>query len=257
MKIKNEILQKAVEIIPAKDFYHDMATFIRHPEIYDGEHEYTPLQNALANLFKSLMSLLLLITLIKGLMLDNSLIADFNSVINPLALQVILFIHAMTATIAFGSTISILTFLSEGKIYKVYFLQVIQTWSIISLLALILSWMALNRLLENGTTNIAINSFDLWFGGFIGLLIFYLLGRLIVKPVFNHLRQKYNTFISTIIVFVGMAIALLSIAYIPTGLSDYLVSKKALCNIVYQKNIQPEFDNARNKNIFLTQCLKE
>ncbi|MFE4111507.1 hypothetical protein [Kosakonia sp. YIM B13611] len=139
MKIKNEILQKAVEIIPAKDFYHDMTTFIRHPEIYDGEHEYIPLQNALANLFKSLMSLLLLITLIKGLMLDNSLIADFNSVINLLALQVILFIHAMTAAIAFGSTISIFTFLSEGKIYKVYFLQVIQTWSIISLLALILS----------------------------------------------------------------------------------------------------------------------
>lgn len=52
MKIKNDVIQKTLDVIPTKDFFRDMVTFIKHPEIYDGENEYVPLKNAGANFFQ-------------------------------------------------------------------------------------------------------------------------------------------------------------------------------------------------------------
>ncbi|WPG21505.1 hypothetical protein SD435_03180 [Kosakonia cowanii] len=255
MKIKNDVIQKTLDVIPTKDFFRDMVTFIKHPEIYDGENEYVPLKNAGANFFKSLIVITAIITLIKWLMLDSSAVADFNSIVNPLALQAILTVHALTAAAIFWATLSAVTYFTKRETHYVYFLQVIQTWAVMNVLALALSWMAFNRLIENGTTNIAINNFDLSLGGILGASYFYLLYRLIFKPVFIHLRPKFSAFNSLLIVITGLMIALLSIIYIPTGLSGYLVNRKSLCIIIYEKNINPKKDNPINKAMFLSRCI--
>ena len=50
-----QFLTNALKIIPGYDFLSEMYIFIKHPEIYDGTHEYAPLVNSGANLFKSIL----------------------------------------------------------------------------------------------------------------------------------------------------------------------------------------------------------
>lgn len=47
--LKN-FLTNALRVIPGYDFLSEMFIFIKHPEIYDGTHEYAPLEKSGANL---------------------------------------------------------------------------------------------------------------------------------------------------------------------------------------------------------------
>ncbi len=52
--LKN-FLTNALRVIPGYDFLSEMFIFIKHPEIYDGTHEYAPLEKSGANLLKSML----------------------------------------------------------------------------------------------------------------------------------------------------------------------------------------------------------
>lgn len=252
----NEVIKHALNVIPGVKFYNDMITFIRHPEIYDGIEEYTPLKNALGNLLKSTLAISVVITLIKWSMLNNSLIANLELVINPLVLYISLFSRAIVISFIFWSSVSILSFATNRKISILYFLQTLQVWSVLNPLGIILFWVALNRVIENGNSEEAVNSLDFLFGIGVSTCSFILIYKLLLRPVYIHLKYVLRIKNPLITTLTGISIAFISNIYLPNLFSKAMINEKSMCSLLYQKQKEKLLNHSVTEAKFMFDCLR-
>lgn len=99
----------ALKIIPGYDFLSEMYIFIKHPEIYDGTHEYAPLVNSGANLLKSILIVGSLMAAFSFLSIKLAPITSFKLIFNQLYWYILLLIQPIKFGVFFWLCMSTAT----------------------------------------------------------------------------------------------------------------------------------------------------
>lgn len=257
MKIIKNVFKRAFLSIPGGTFFYKMVKFIRHPAIDNGSGENIHLQNAVESLVKSTITIGIVIYCIKWSTQNTSLISDIELIINPLALYAMLFVRAMITAAAFGGSLALLVFLIKRKIIYTYFLQVIEAWSTLNILGLVLFWIGLNRVIETGSIYQPTSLFDQLIGAFLSIIIFILIIWLIIIPTYVHLKEHMQFKTPAIAILLSIGCVLTANSYIPTGLSNHLINKKGVCNILVKKYESKSLTHGISKEEYLLNCLQK
>ena len=218
--MNKDIIKNAINSVPGNEFYREMLTFLLRPAIYDGMHEYAPLKNPLGNLVKSIIAAGVIVTFIKYLMQGYSIVADIELVINPFVLYLSLFVRAIITAVFFGLGICFITWLTDRKRTFLYTLQVIQAWSLMNLMIIALFWIALHRIFVTGTSLIATSNNDLIAGLILSTIVFILIFKTVLSPVYFHLKRVLHVRYPLMALISGLLFVALSNLYFFTGLSS-------------------------------------
>ncbi|MCL9672727.1 hypothetical protein [Citrobacter sp. MNAZ 1397] len=245
-------LTNILKILPGYGFLLDMYTFIKHPAMYDGTHEYSPLINSGANLLKSTLIIGTLITAFGFLSIKTTPIANFKLIFNQLYWYLILLIQPIKFGFFFWLCLSIVSRLKKNSWHIVYFLQVLQSYAVLNVIAFLLYCIAINRIILNGNFNIPLNNIDLFIGVALSVLAFILIYRLLIAPSFCYLSLYYKRPISAIIILLSIVAA-----YFLSTLINFvdwwnLVNKNEFCDFIYQ--LKAEHLQINEKS-FLNQCI--
>ncbi|WP_194868850.1 hypothetical protein [Pseudoalteromonas sp. PPB1] len=241
---------KSLEALPGYEFICSMYHFVRRPEIMDGEWEAAPLNKAGYNLVQSLV-LVTTFTVTLDWILKKIDIFDFPKIINPVFLTLSMGAQALLFGVMYWFFASTFTCAKKKGIHKLYFHQVMQTYSVLNFFAVCLLWLAMNRIVTTGNIENPVSKGDLWIGGGLGVVTLLLLWRLLVVPTSKYLGRYYSMKLSWFLTFVIFCAALFSNKYIYIDFSDYLLDKKGYCEYLYNKEKVP----VGQKGCFIGKCI--
>ncbi|EOY9170744.1 hypothetical protein [Raoultella ornithinolytica] len=250
-----QFLTNALKIIPGYDFLSEMYIFIKHPEIYDGTHEYAPLVNSGANLFKSILIVGSLITAFSFLSIKAAPIASFKLIFNQLYWYILLLIQPIKFGIFFWLCMSTVTRFKRKVWHSVYFFQVIQTYAVINIIAFFLFCIAINRIFLTGYFNKPFGNIDLIIGFILAALAFILTYRLLIAPSFHYLSIYYKRPVSAVILLLSLSISYYLSSQIRLVDGKEIINKKEFCELSYHLKTNPLHINEINKNLFLNACI--
>lgn len=252
--LKN-FLTNALRVIPGYDFLSEMFIFIKHPEIYDGTHEYAPLEKSGANLLKSMLFVGSLIAAFSFLSIKSSPITSFKLIFNQIYWYILLMIQPIKFGGFFWLCMSTATRVRKNELHSVYFFQVIQTYAVINIIIFFLFCIAINRILLTGDFNQPFGNIDLMIGSILALLALILIYRLFIVPSFSYLSIYYNKVTSLIVLLLSIIISYYSSSYIRIIDEKEIINPKEYCELSYILKFSPSHINEINKSLYLNKCI--
>lgn len=248
-------LINALSIMPGYDFLSEMYIFIKHPQIYDGTHEYAPLVNSGANLFKSILIVGSLIAAFSFLSIKVAPIAGFKLIFNQLYWYILLLIQPIKFGVFFWLCMSTVTRFKRKVWHSVYFFQVIQTYAVINIIIFFLFCIAINRIFLTGDFNKPSGNIDLTIGFILAVLALIFTYRLLIAPSFHYLSIYYKRPVSAVILLLSIIISYYLSSQIRLVDGKEIINKKELCELSYTLKANSSYINEINKNLFLNACI--
>lgn len=248
-------LINALSIMPGYDFLSEMYIFIKHPEIYDGTHEYAPLVNSGANLFKSILMVGSLITAFSFLSIKVAPIASFKLIFNQLYWYILLLIQPIKFGVFFWLCMSTVTRFKRKVWHSVYFLQVLQAYSVINIMVFFVFCIAVNRILLTGDFNKPSGNIDFTISLILGVIFLIFIYRLLISPSFNYLSRYYKRSVSAIIIIISISISSYLSSQIKLIDGKEIVNDKEFRELIYDLKINSLNINETSKKLYLNKCI--
>ncbi|PCH93967.1 MAG: hypothetical protein COB83_12785 [Gammaproteobacteria bacterium] len=173
--------------------------------------------------------------------LPTAFIFDGVAGINPLILTIMLILNGLITSSVFYCISSIPVLIkSRRPAENKMFFQCIRTFSILNLITPILAIIAINRLASTYNLLIAPSDFDMWFGGVIALLAFFVVYRLLIKTSAKYFEKIFNK--KTSIVIAILTVSLSSYANLGYSLSfyKYLIDTGTFCEALVEQQFEKQ-----------------
>ena len=240
---------------PGRMFFIRMFYFIKRPEMLDGEWELSPLKHAGENIFSSLVLVVGTSTIVNHL-LANSGVMSFPSVINPAYLTLNMTIDAVIFAVIFWLVLAALSNFKSKGTYFIYFLQVLQTYSVVNFLIVGMFWVYMQMTVTQQFLHLEPSFLTLVLAGSMAVLAFGASIWLLVFPVVKYVSTYYSRFLSWC--FVGAALtATLTLnqhVKIPIG-SDLIINKLNFCEYLFKVKSEQEPQLESMKSCIIGQCV--
>lgn len=249
-------LEKLLDTIQLKDFGVRMKKFIRNPEMLDGEWEETPLNLAGWNLVRSIILVYTFITILNGL-LSAFGVLELPQFINVFILSLSLAVQAIIFGFFFWVIALFLTLPKKRGWHKAYFLQVLQTYSIINFFTVCLFWGLFNRKMIMGSIYVEISSSETIFLLSIAALSFVFSVWLLAIPTVNYFRRYYSFFTSvTFVVLIFLSVFYLNGIVNLSGYKALMIKDKEYCSYLVEKRINNGEISENSYYCYMGACIK-
>ncbi|MFE8115682.1 hypothetical protein [Brenneria goodwinii] len=252
---KETFLSNTIKAVPGYEFFRDMCYFIRNPDILDGEWESTPLKTAGKNLVKSLFLVGTVVAILNMLFKEFDII-DFPRVINPVYLTLTLAVRAVFFGVVYWMFAMMVTCFRTKGIHSLYFMQVIQTYSVINFLIVFLFWFCMNRVIVTGDLKLPVSEGELWLGGGLGLAIILMCWRLLINPTARYLARYYSFRMSWVLTLLVVFTTIFVNSYVHLGFNNYLVNDYEFCEYIYKSKYELIGFDESQKSCFIGNCLE-
>lgn len=250
-----QFLTNALRTIPGYAFFSEMYIFIKHPEIYDGTYEYTPLVNAGANLLKSILIVSSLIATFSLVSFKSTPITSFKLIFNQFYWYIILLLQPIKFGIFFWMCMSAATLIKKRLWHSVYFLQVLQAYSVINIMVFFVFCVAVNRILLTGDSNKPSGNIDFIIGFILVAFFLMLIYRLLISPSFHYLSRYYKRSASAIILIISISTSSYLSSQIKLIDGKDIVNIKEFCELYYDLKKNHLNVNETSKKLYLNECI--
>lgn len=244
-----------LKAVPGRRFFTRMLYFIKRPEMLDGEWELSPLKHAGENILSSLVLVVGASTIVNHL-LTNSSVMPFPSIINPAYLTLNMTIDAVIfAAIFWGLLACISNFKSRG-IYLLYFLQVLQAYSVVNFLIIGMFWVYIQLIIDQDFLQLEPSYVTLILAGSMAILAFIASIWLLVIPVVKYVSTYYSKAFSWCFVGIALATTLTLNQYIkfPVG-ADFVINKLNLCEYLFKVKSEQDPNLESMKSCIIGRCV--
>ncbi|MDE1309327.1 hypothetical protein G6Z90_07920 [Vibrio aestuarianus subsp. cardii] len=244
-----------LKAFPGKDFFPRMYYFIKRPEMLDGEWELSPLKNAGENIVTSLILVVALTSFVNQL-LSNSGVISFPLVVNPVYLAINMTIGALIFSSLFWFVLMCLTSVKRKGAYPLYFLQVLQTYSVVNFFVVSLFWIGIQLMITKDFLGLEPSILILTLAGITALTAFYMSYRLLIVPVVNYLSTYYRRWISWFFVIIALSFTLTlnQIISFPVG-ADSIINKLSLCEYLFKVKSEQDPSLESVKSCLIGKCV--
>ncbi|MDV6318706.1 hypothetical protein [Chromohalobacter sp. HP20-39] len=248
-------IRLAFEAIPFHDFAEKICHFVRRPEISGESLEDSSLRYSGQNFIASLFLVTAVVAFVQYL-LPQLFEIDLGQLINPLYLTMLLAIQAIVFSLILGVISSISLLPKKPTFHHLIFHQTIQAYAVLNLVVVVLFWMGMNRVLTTGDPQEASSQLGLWIGGGLGLFAFWLIWRLLVKPLWRYMANHYTTKIAVGVTAIVLASSSWTNSYVFFGFGDLVINKAAVCKQLYEsKLLRGELDPSVDEQFFVGHCM--
>jgi hypothetical protein len=252
---KKSALRLAFEALPFYDFLENAWLVVRKPEITDENLDKSSLRYAGHNFIASLFLVTTVAAFIQYL-LPQLFEIGLGQLINPVYLSLVLAVHAVVFAFILSIVSSVALLPQKPAFHHLIAHQVIQVYSILNLLVVVMFWVGINRILKTGNMQSASSSLDLWLGGGIGVLALYLGWRLLVRPLWNYTARYYTKGIALGITAIVLVTSLSASSYAAFGFGDLVINKSAFCKQLYEgKKKRGELESSVDEQCFIGHCI--
>ncbi len=252
--IKKSALRLAFEALPFHDFIEKAWLFIGNPEIRGENLGESSLRYAGHNFIASLFLVTLVATFVQYL-LPQLFDIDLGQLINPVYLSLVLAFQTIIFAfiLAFVSSISLL--LKKPAFHHLIVHQVIQAYSVLNVLIVVMFWIGMNRILKTGDIQSASSGLDLWLGGGVGILALYLSWRLLINPLWNYTAKYYERNIGLGVTAVVLVTSFWANSFVVFNFGDFVVNKSAVCKELYEIKKQRGEGLSIDEQCFMGHCM--
>lgn len=254
--MKKSYFRLMFEGVPFHSFFEDLWLFIRNPEIVGERSKDSSLHYSGKNLVTSLVLVATIIVFFKYLF--PGLFSVEVALINPFYLAVLLLVQ----TVVFAFILSIITsiFLIAHKrtFHYLIALQAIQAYAVLNLFLVVMLWLVINRVLKTGNVQEPSSSLDLWLGGFLAVVVFWFVWRLLINPLWGYAARYYSKKIA-----LGITVAVISVSgwlssYAILDFGEWVINKPALCKQIFEtKKQQGKLDPSVDEWCFIGHCMAQ
>ncbi|MEJ3630487.1 MULTISPECIES: hypothetical protein [Vibrio] len=253
--VARDFFSGILRAFPGKEFFPRMYYFIKRPEMLDGEWELSPLKNAGENIVTSLILVVALTSFVNQL-LSNSGVISFPSVVNPAYLTINMTIGALIFASLFWFVLMCVTSVKKKGGYPLYFLQVLQTYSVVNFFVVSLFWIGIQLMITKDFLGVEPSFMILTLAGITALTAFYMLYRLLIVPVVNYLATYYQRWISWLFVIIALTFTftLNQIISFPIG-SDSIINKLSLCEYLFKVKSEQDPSLESIKSCIIGKCV--
>jgi len=253
MQERSTFISNILAALPGYNFIKEMYYFFKNPEMLDGEWESAPLNKSGANLVASLLLVGTLTGVLSWLLKDNTSI-DFNKVINPVYLTLILSLRAIIFGAIFWILSFLLTYLKKKSLHTVYFMQVIQTYSLLNFFIVLGLWFSINKEIKTSVNEQSMGFLDSLITLCFAFTIFYLSYRLLFKPSYRYLSKYYPKPLALFFMVCIIFSSIILNKYINLGIGNKILNKNETCQEV-QKYKKQGLMNKSTENQYINRCL--
>ncbi|MFY9996671.1 MAG: hypothetical protein WAK61_16980 [Leclercia sp.] len=226
-KITIKSLQLLLKEASKYNFLIDIWTFIKRPEIYNGDDEYVPLKTCFANLFKSIAMASLLVALISKLLTNKIPMANLFTVFDSTSYYIMILWQCAITGLMITILFSMITFQKEKKVLVVFLFQVIQAYAVLNIILIPFLYLGINYVI--------LDSFGLGYTSLnIALLIYsftmiFMVFRLIINPVRQCLQKYYSRRVAFLISFSIYGLSLFTTSLFPSNSENHGISITGFC----------------------------
>jgi hypothetical protein len=256
MEKSKSFLIHAVEGCPGYEFIQQMCKFIKRPEMIDGEWESSPLKLSGRNLIHSLVLVGSLITILSGLLKGLDII-DFPRIINPIYLTLNLAIQSIIFAGILLFVVTIVSVFKKVGSRKLYFMQVLQTYSVINFFVVCLFWIAMQWLTVSSIQEKELSLIELAVGGCLAVVSMGLAWWLLVMPIAKYLSLYYSKRFAWALTLVIIVLTSQINQLVHFGFNDYLINKTEFCEYFYKVKSKSLDTNGDKKACIIGNCIEK
>lgn len=227
-----KFLRHIATTIPMYEFISDLITFIRRPEIYDGQHEYVPLYKSGGNYIKSLILVGVITGLISFIAKGSVPVDNTSLILKPFAFLIILSYQAISFGMIIWALVFTFIFFKEKKLHTVCFLQTLHAYSVLNLLIPAFMFIGINRIIL-----IVFSTLPFWMDitSLILPLIFFLMTyRLLVKPIQQYISRYYNNLSAWIITAFIFSLGFWLLGHLPSLYNNHVIDINNMNSLLNQ-----------------------
>lgn len=248
-------IRLAFEALPFHDFAEKSWHFVRRPEINGESLEDSSLRYSVQNFIASLLLVTAVVAFVQYL-LPQLFEIDLGQLINPLYLTVLLAIQAIVFSFILGVISSISLLPQKPTFHHLIVHQSIQVYAVLNIVAVVLFWIGMNRILKTGDPYEATSQLDLWLGGGLALFACWLIWRLLVKPLWRYMANHYTTKIATGVTTIVLVSSFWINSYMAFDFGELVINKAAVCKQLYEfKLLRGELDPSVDEQFFVGHCV--
>lgn len=247
-------LRLAFEAVPFHEFIERSWRFICKPDITGESLENSSLRYA-GSSFVSSFFLVVTFAVIFQSLFPQIFKLDIGQLVNPVYLSIALGLQAIVFSLILASISSVLLFPKKPTFHYLVAHQAVQVCAVMNLLVVVVFWIGVNRVLENGDIKSSSSMLDLLLGGGLAILAFYFSWRLLVRPLWNYMARYYEKRFA-----LGMAVAVVSVtlwvnSYAVFGFGELIINESALCKQLYEiKRQRGEVDASVDEQYLIRRC---
>ncbi|MEX1221146.1 MAG: hypothetical protein WEA82_03415 [Idiomarina sp.] len=248
-------IRLAFEAMPFHGFAEKIWHFVRRPEINGESLEDSSLRYSGQNFIASLYLVTAVVAFVQYL-LPQLFEIDLDQLINPLYLTMLLAVQAIVFSLILGVISSISLLPKKTTFHHLIVHQTIQAYAVLNLVVVVLFWMGMNRVLKTGDPQAATSQLDLWLGGGLALFAFWLIWRLLVKPLWRYIANHYTTKIAAGVTIIVLVSSSWANSYVIFGFGELVINKVAVCEQLYEsKLLRGELDPSVDEQCFVGHCI--
>ncbi|TOY93396.1 hypothetical protein [Vibrio fluvialis] len=253
--ITRDFISGVLKAFPGKDFFPRMYYFLKRPEMLDGEWELSPLKNAGENIVTSLI-LVVTFTSFVDQLLSNSGVISFPSIVSPAYLSINMAIGALIFASVFWFVLMCLTSIKKKGCYPLYFLQVLQTYSVVNFFVVSLFWIGIQLIITKDFLGFEPNPLLLTLAGITALTAFYISYRLLIVPVVNYISTYFQRWVSWVFIIIALSITLTinKVVSFPVG-ADLIIDKLSLCEYLFKIKSEQDPSLESMKSCLIGKCV--
>lgn len=217
--------------IPMHEFILDMFTFLRKPEIYDGTHEYVPLNKAGGNYIKSLLFVSVLIGVISWMSKGHLPVDNISHVLLPLTFLFILSYQAIIFGIILWFLLTISIAVKKKSWHAICFFQVLHAYAVMNLCIPALMFLGINLIVIKTVFRVE----PFWISSALliaSLSIFIIFYRLLVKPIQQYVTRFYNNSTAWVITITIFILTIWLLGHFPSPFVNHVVDIEGINNLM-------------------------
>ena len=255
MKKIREFFKSIAEVFPGFDFILRMVDFIKSPQMLDGEWEASPLKLAGKNFVSSFFVISILTTGI-NLLFSNGDVFPFSSIVNPIYMSFVVSIDAIIFACIFWLLLAVVTSFKSKGFHAPYFLQVLQTYSVVNFLIVFMMGISINVSITHKILGQESSLITQIAAGVLAVLSFSASAWLLLAPTAKYLQTYYSKFVSWMLVIaVGYTAMSVNQNASFSFSHDFIIDKPKFCEYLFQIQSKENSDMLVNKSCIIGNCI--
>lgn len=248
--------QLAFETLPFYETGSRLWRFIMDPEIRGENLRDSTLVYAGRDFLDSIFIVVAFLAVVESLT-SQFYPAKAVEMIDPVYLVLMLSIQAFVFGMICASLVSIILLARARQFHWLIFHHTLRTHAVLVFLVALIFWLLLQRVIVVQGMAKPINSFDLWFGGILGVLVVYLTWRLFGKPLYRYFLRYFGFYSSAPLALLVFVVALCVNAFIRLDFEQHMIDKPSWCNQLFMRSLEGEKSSgSESYTEFMTNCLR-